>query len=150
MSKRKTAPANSIDEQGKLFRAAVRALPPPPEDLRECDLHFWNSILLAKRASSWTTTDLIFAAILARTMSDIRSLQSDIRKEGDIVDGKKNARHDLLDMFVRRSLAISRLIQVHSLATSGRSGDQARKNTLAREARDTDDDDEGLIPGLVQ
>ncbi|MBB5348262.1 hypothetical protein JWG42_05180 [Desulfoprunum benzoelyticum] len=146
MSKRKTAPANSISEQGKLFRAAVRALPEPPEDLRESDLHFWNSIILSKRSDAWSATDLIFAGILARTMADIRSLQGDIRKEGDIVDGKKNARHDLLDMFVRRSLAISRLIQVHSLATSGRSGDQARKNSLAREARDTDGDDD-LIPG---
>ena len=150
MSRRKTAPANSIDEQGKLFRAAVRALPEPPEDLTEADLPFWDKIILAKRIDSWTTTDLIFAGILAHTMASIRSLQSDIRKEGDIVDGKKNARHDLLDMFVRRSLAISRTIQVHALATSGRSGDQARKNSLAREARDTGDDDEGLIPGLVQ
>ena len=150
MSKRKTPPANSVSEQGKLFRAAVQALPPPPADLRESDLHFWNSIILSKRSDAWSATDLIFAGILARTMADIRSLQGDIRKEGDVIDGKRNVKHDILDAFVKRSLAISRSIQVHALATSGRSGDQARKNSLAREARDTGDDDDGLIPGLVQ
>lgn len=150
MSKRKTPSSGAISEQGRIFRESVAALPEPPGNLRECDLHFWSAIILAKRADAWTTTDLIFAEILAQTMADVRHVQADIHAEGNIVDGRKNPLHDILDMLTRRSLAICRTIQIHALATSGRSGDQARKNSLSRAARTTDDDDDGLIPGRVQ
>ena len=135
--------------EGEMLRAKK---PEAPEHLRECDLLFWDKIVSARDFTSWTAIDLEHAANLAQTLADIRSLRGEIDRDGLMVDGKKNPAADMLDVFVKRSLALSRSIQVHSGATVGHARDMKKRNQKQKEvieARQVYDDD-SLIPGLVQ
>ena len=135
--------------EGEIFRAKK---PDPPSHLQECDLQFWDKIVSARDFTSRTAIDLEHAANLAQTLADIRSLQSDIRKEGLIVDGKKNPKHDMLDTLVKRSLALSRSIQVHAMATVGESRHMKKRNQKQKEVIEDRQsyDNDSLIPGLIQ
>lgn len=149
MAKRKTDSIKTASRAVETFKNAALGLPAPPDHLQESDWPFWEAVVSAKRKEAWSELDLEQAANLAQTLADIRRLQSDIHTEGHILDGKRNPKHDILDTLTKRSLALTRLLQIHSLATNGKSSAQGARNQAFREAREAmeGDDDEGLIPG---
>ena len=127
--------------------AALGPLEPPAHvALRPADRPFWNAIVQSRARDSWNDTDLAHAAVMARSQADVERLQSEIDAEGDVIDGKANPKHKLLETIARRAVAIARVIHVHAEATNGRSRDAVNALTLERQARGQDDDD--LIPTL--
>lgn len=133
--------------------AAAGAINPPGHvHLRPSDRPYWDAIVRARARDSWTDADLILAGNLARCNADIERLQREIDSEGDVVENARgtpvvNPRHALLETLSRRSVALSRMLQVHAQATQGDSRDQAKRATRQRAAEKllTQHDDD-LIP----
>lgn len=147
--------ADSSTEEGEMLRAQA---PEPPSHLhiREEDKPFWYSIVRARDYKSWTESDLEQAANLARCKADIERLQREIDEEGDTIENKRgtpvvNPKHNLLETLSRRSVALSRMLQVHAEATVGESRDQSKRNEKQRDMKQKGEDsqDDGLIPGPV-
>ena len=138
--------SDSNTTAGAMLRAG---LPEPPDhiDLPAETMPFWWSVVGAKAADSWTPPDLELAAELARTKADLERLRREIAEEGDIIEGKISPRRKLEESLVTRAIRLTRALQVHALATVGRSGDQRQRNQAARDARDVADgiDDDDLI-----
>ena len=82
----------------------------------------------------WNTADLATAAMLARAQFDVERLQREIETEGDIVDGKVNPKHGLIDKLGRRIVTLSRLLHVHPEATQGRAREQGNALEAERDA----------------
>ena len=142
-------PHTTSTETGNLMRSAP---PPPPDHVHvpaEAMPHWW-SVVRAKSADAWTPADLALAGELARTFADLERLRREIDKTGDLTpDGEKvHPLRKLEDVLVTRSIKLTRLLQIHPLATQGRSADQGKRNKAAREARDTAESagDDPLIP----
>ncbi|MFV0284454.1 MAG: TerS protein [Castellaniella sp.] len=136
-------------------KAAVQAaqnaaLPPidPPAcvSLRPGDRPFWERIITSKARDNWTDVDLVTAAQLARAQADIEALQGQVDAEGYVIDGKINPAAQMQETLIKRSAALTRLLQVHAIATVGRSTDTRDAATLERQARQQADDE--LIPRL--
>lgn len=136
-------------------KAAVQAaqnaaLPPlePPAcvSLRPGDRPFWERIITSKARDNWTDVDLVTAAQLARAQADIEALQALVDAEGYVVDGKINPAAQMQETLVKRATALTRVLQVHAIATVGRSPDTRDAAALERQARQQPDDD--LIPRL--
>ena len=114
-----------------LQNAAKEILVPDYINLRDGDLPFWRSVVRAR--ASWNENDLAQAANLARCLADIERIQMEIDKEGDTLKNDRgtvvlNPKHSLLETLSRRSVALSRIIQVHAQATQGDSIHQKKKN----------------------
>ena len=140
-------PTDTTTEAGTLMRA-VPPEPPAHVHVPEEAMPHWRSVVSAKAPDSWTPADLSLAGELARTFADLENLRRGIRAEGDLIGGKVNPLHKLADTLTTRAIRLTRLLQVHALATQGRSGDQSKRNKAAREARDTAENagDDPLIP----
>lgn len=128
-------------------------IPPSHVNLRDCDIPFWRAIVGAR--ANWNDNDLVQAANLARCYADIERLQKEIDTEGDVIKNDRgtpvmNPRHSLLETLSRRSVALSRIIQVHAQATQGDSGAQVKKNTAGAKAKAAQQQvaDDDLIPGV--
>lgn len=127
--------------------AALGPLAPPKHiKLRRGDRPFWNGIVSARPRDTWTESDLVMAASLARCQADIEALQRQIDADGFLIDGKPHPCAEMLEKATRRAMALGRAIAVNTVATVGRSADIAKGAALEREAREADDDD--LIPRL--
>lgn len=138
------------------FDKATNGVKPPAHiQLRDGDLPFWRAIVSAR--AQWNDHDLAQAANLARCYADIERLQQEINREGDIIENGRgnpvqNPKHNLLEVLSRRSVSLSRIIQVHAQATQGDSGDQKKRNKAAAKVMDVvaaAGDDDGLIPGMA-
>lgn len=132
------------------IRATQNAAKPPIEppaciNLRPADRPFWDRIVSSKARDNWTEVDLVTAGHLARAQSDIELLQSQIDRDGYVIEGKVNPAAQMLETLSKRAIALTRVLQVHALATVGRSADTVNAAKLEREAAQFDDD---LIPTL--
>lgn len=113
--------------------AAQAPLDPPacvtlPEPCRP----FWDAIVTSRARDTWTASDLVTAANMAKVQHAI---------EAAVVGGDEHAK------LTRLALALSRSLSVHTTATAGRAADLVGASTAERQARnDTDDSD--LIPRL--
>lgn len=120
--------------------ATAKPLDPPGHiKLRRQDKPYWNSIVSARARDRWNDADLEIAGNLARCKSDIERLQKEIDKEGDIITNERgtpivNPRHNLLETLSRRSVALSRMLQVHAEATQGKSREQVKTNKAQEKA----------------
>jgi hypothetical protein len=144
--KRKTH-SNSSGAAVEAMQNAAKPIEVPAHiSLRECDRPFWESILAGKPSDLWSASDLEDAASLARCKADIERLQAEIGAEGDVIDNRLNPKHALLETLTRRSLALSRTLQIHARARHGESRDQRPTHHTADNARAAlrlvDDDDE--------
>ena len=95
-------------------------------------LPFWRAIMRNKARDRWNDVDLAHAANLARCQCDIERLQSEIASEGDLIDGKVNPKHRLVETLHKRAAYLSRLIHVHTEATVGRAQDAGNALELER------------------
>lgn len=125
--------------------------PPAHIRLRDIDIPYWNSIVLARAANTWTDVDLAHAANLAHAQADIARIQEEMESEDDIIENAKgtqvvNPKHSLLNTLSVRSMALSAKLHVHAAATVGRSADAPKKLDAEKQARDVEDD--SLIPRL--
>lgn len=116
--------------------------PPEHVQLRDIDMPFWYALVRARVKDSWNTVDLQHAANLARCQADIERIQQEILEEGDTRTNDRgtvvlNPKHSLLETLSRRSIALSKHIQVHAVATVGESDKQRGKNSAAAKGRKT-------------
>lgn len=126
--------------------------PPAHIRLRDIDIPYWNCIVMARAADTWTDIDLAHAANLAHAQADINRIQEELEGEHDIITNAKgtqvvNPKHALLNTLSVRSMALSAKLHVHAAATVGRSADAGKKLAVEAESRAAVSDDE-LIPRL--
>ena len=95
---------------------------------------FWAALVRNRPRHKWNTADLATAAMLARAQFDVERLQREIETEGDIVAGKVNPKHGLIDKLGRRIVTLSRLLHVHPEATQGRAREQGNALEAERDA----------------
>lgn len=107
---------------------------------------FWVAIMRNRPRDRWNDADLANAATLARCQWDVERLQCEVATEGDVIDGKVNPKHLLIDKLVRRVMGLSRMLHVHPEATDGRSQDAGKALEVERQALADHDD---LIPTLA-
>ena len=105
--------------------------PPGYVTLPEPCKPFWNAIVTSRPRDTWTESDLVLAANLARTQHAIESAP---------VGSDEHAK------LTRLAMALARSVAVHPTATVGRAADMVAAATLEREVRSQDEDD--LIPRL--
>jgi hypothetical protein len=138
MAKRSDSIAGQLDK----FAQASKSIDPPDHiQLRDGDRPFWDSVVRAREASTWSENDLELAANLARCKSDIERLCKEIEAEGDIVENQRgtqivNPKHTLLETLSRRAVALTRLLHIHPEATVT-AKDRAKSATAHREAQQT-------------
>ena len=105
--------------------------PPSYVTLPEPCKPFWQAIVTSRPRDTWTESDLVLAANLARTQHAIESAP---------VGSDEHAK------LTRLAMALARSVAVHPTATVGRAADMVNAATLEREVRSQDEDD--LIPRL--
>ena len=123
--------------------------PPAHITLREQDRAFWVAIVQARARDTWTDSDLVMAAQLARAQADIERLQAEVDSEGDVIGDKLNPKHRLIETLSRRAVSLARVIHVHAEATVGKSEDAAKALKTEQSARSAADGLDDLIPGLT-
>ncbi|EKU30767.1 hypothetical protein N879_06995 [Alcaligenes sp. EGD-AK7] len=122
-------------------------LPPAHVALPDTAAPFWDAIMRNRPRDRWNDADLAMAAVMARDQSSVERLQAEIATEGDVIGGKLNPKHKLVETLARRVVAMARALHVHAEATTGRSQNQGKALELEQAARQQDDDD--LIPRLA-
>lgn len=148
----KTTPRRHRSDSAKAATKAAQAAalgplaPPAYVRVLKRARPFWDAIVLARPRDTWTESDLVLAASLARDYADLEILRKSIDADGLLIDGKPNPACDLLDKMTRRALATARQLKVDTIATVGKAQDIHKGAALEREARQQFDDD--LIPTL--
>lgn len=132
-------------------KALAKPLPEPTQPLDDRAMKYWPAIIGAKRLSAWTGVDLALATALASDLAAIELLTAELATDGHtLTDGKgKKYAHpaaNLLDQATRRSIITARTIQVHAVATTGKTDHQGKKNTEARDIAGKLDNVHDLIP----
>lgn len=92
---------------------------------------FWDAIVTSRARDTWTDSDLVTAANMARVQHAIESAA---------IGSDEHAK------LTRLCLALSRSLSVHTTATAGRAADLVGASTAERTARKNTDSD--LIPRL--
>ena len=105
--------------------------PPGYVTLPEPCKPFWQAIVTSRPRDTWTDSDLVLAANLAKTQHAIESVA---------IGSDEHAK------LTRLAMALARAVAVHPTATAGRAADMVQAATLEREVRNADEDD--LIPRL--
>ena len=105
--------------------------PPAYVTLPEACKPFWDAIVTSRPRDTWTDSDLVMAANLARVQHAIETVA---------IGSDEHAK------LTRLAMALSRSVSVHATATVGRAADMVNAATAEREARQQPDDD--LIPRL--
>ena len=118
--------------------ALAEPLPEPPLELSADALRFWETIVNAKRRNAWTDSDLLIACALCRDLALVERLSRELEVDGPTLENKDGRMYahpagTLLDSAQRRILATTRSLQIHAIATGGRTDTQPHKNATARE-----------------
>jgi len=131
-------------------------LPEPPLPLDENAVVYWEQVLRSKPLSNWTPSDLLIACTLCRDLAAVEVLQEEIAEFGPVLVNEKKRRYsnpacNLLDQAQRRILAATRGLQIHAVATQGKTDHQGNKVAAARELAKKVDDADDLIarPGRL-
>lgn len=137
------------DSIAAYVQAAQNAAQPPIEPpayiaLPEAARPFWEALLLNRPRDRWNDADLAIAAHLARAQADAKRLQREIDRDGDLIEGKLNPRHRLLETTINRIVRLSVMLHVHAEATVGRSRQAVLQFDNELQARAAERDD--LIP----
>ena len=108
--------------------------PLPYAPVPDAVLPFWEAVMRNRPRDRWNDLDLANAAVLSWAQYDVARLNAEIASEGDIIDGKLNPKHALLDKLARRIMSLSRLLHVHPEATEGRARESGKSLEAEREA----------------
>ena len=134
MAKPRRPDSNTAKYAAQAHQNAAQAPLDPPAcvTLPEPCRPFWDAIVTSRARDTWTASDLVTAANMAKVQHAI---------EAAVVGGDEHAK------LTRLALALSRSLSVHTTATAGRAADLVGASTAERKARnDTTDSD--LIPRL--
>ena len=125
--------SDSAKSAAKAHQNAAKApiAPPGYVTLPEPCKPFWDAIVTSRPRDTWTDSDLVLAANLAKTQHAIESVA---------IGSDEHAK------LTRLAMALARAVAVHPTATAGRAADMVQAATLEREVRNADEDD--LIPRL--
>ena len=101
----------------------------PPEKLKVAEMKIWHEITATRARQDWTPADLRHAVNLCRTFVLIEKLHKTLARaeSPEKVVGQ-------IEKLTRLSLSMSAKLQIHALATVGRSADAVQRNTAQREA----------------
>jgi hypothetical protein len=134
MAKPRRPKSDTIKYAAVAHQNAVQAPIEPPAYVTLPDgcKPFWDAIITSRARDSWTDSDLVTAANMARVQYALESAQ---------VGGDEHAK------LTRLCLALSRSLSVHTTATVGRAANMVGAATAERKARNEVDDDD-LIPCL--
>lgn len=105
--------------------------PPSYVTLPDACKPFWDAIVTSRARDTWTESDLVTAANMARVQQALQTAE---------IGGDEHAK------LTRLSLALARSLSVHVTATAGRAANLVNAATAEREARQGDGDE--LIPRL--
>ncbi len=105
--------------------------PPSYVTLPDACKPFWDAIVTSRARDTWTESDLVTAANMARVQQALQTVE---------IGGDEHAK------LTRLSLALARSLSVHVTATAGRAANLVNAATAEREARQDDGDE--LIPRL--
>ena len=136
MARRKRS--DSIEAQVEAMRRVLDGAPMPPQECKLLPDHmpFWKSIMETKDYDMWTPNDLKLAASLARIQFEIEYYMSVVLINGRLGDnGKPTAAHKVLCDLQAQQVSLSRMLQVHSLATQGTSKELSKKNKTVMESK---------------
>ena len=140
------AKSGTVAGDVRAMQLALNELAPPPHvTLRDHDMEFWRAIVNARARDTWNDIDLAHAANLARTQSDIETIQRELDAEGfTLVNDRgtvvQNPKFSILETLSRRAVLLSKTLQVHAHATVGESREQVAKNKQQAKAKKLDDD----------
>lgn len=105
--------------------------PPSYVTLPDACKPFWDAIVTSRARDTWTESDLVTAANMARVQQALQDVA---------IGGDEHAK------LTRLALALARSLSVHVTATAGRAANLVNAATAEREARQDDGDE--LIPRL--
>lgn len=141
---------DTLDAQIQTIAQSGGKIEPPEEmPLIEGAFPFWERVVRARAADSWTEVDLISAAVLANTYRKIAILEQEIVDEGDVLKNDRgtqvaNPKVAMLETVCRRAVAISRAIHVHAEATQGRARDTGERTKAQKALLDSLPEDDLL------
>ena len=133
------AHSNSINFAHVEAAALAEPLPEPPQRLSDAARRFWPTVVSAKRRTAWTDSDLVIACGLCRDLALIDECTAELERDGLTLVNEQSGRRyphpaaTILDAAQRRVLATTRGIQIHSLATQGRTDAQTNKNAASHD-----------------
>lgn len=136
----KAPPANTAQSSTEALADVARGYPSPPSNLAAAELAYWHGILQVRLPQAWAAADLVHAANLARCFADVDKLRRRLAREGTVVKNPKsgatklNPLLSLIDTLTNRSIALTRLLQLHAVARVGPARDQGTRKGEAMEA----------------
>ena len=152
MSQKKRSDKNSVTAALGGFKGAIESVPlPQGVELRsDEELVIWGQFTRARAREDWRDMDLLLLAKVVRMEADIRSYQSEVEKQGVIVENQRgtqipNPLLAIIDTVERRQLAVIRSMSLNQQASDPRTlNGSARNISNARSAVD-DASEGGLI-----
>ena len=84
--------------------------------------------MIARLPQQWAQVDLLHAANLARCLADLEVNRKALLHERTLLDGRLNPRHALAEMLHKRSVYLTRVLQLQAVTTIG----PARENAGAK------------------
>lgn len=129
---------DSVEFAVTTAQEAAEPLPTPPQHIDERAYTYWPAVINSKRRSAWTESDLLVACQLCRDYAAVETLSADLETDGFTLLDAKGKRYTnpaarLLDAATRRIHAGVKTLQIHALATQGKSDHQRGKIEAARE-----------------
>jgi len=143
MAQRRTK-SGTIRAAAEALAAAGAGYPEPPKSvaLRPEDRPFWVAIMGARLANEWAQADLVLAGNLARTLADIEANRSLLLAEGDLIHNERtgitklNPRHVVIETLSRRTMSLTRLLQLHAAPKMGHGADSGARKAEAMKANE--------------
>ena len=119
-------------------KALAKPLPEPTQHLDELAMKYWPAIIGAKRISTWTGVDLALATALACDLAAIELLTAELATDGHVLTDHRGKKYGhpaaaMLDQATRRTVLTCRTLQIHAIATTGKTDHQGKKNAEARD-----------------
>lgn len=105
---------------------------PAHVSLPQSAIPIWDSIIETREYNSWTKVDLDHAANLAFHLDSINKLRDEIPNASK---KERAGLYKMLDTLSGRAIALTRIIQVHAVATNGDSDEQAKRNRKQRDIK---------------
>lgn len=143
--------SDSVEAAVKTMVASVREIDPPVNvPLEETDLPFWDSVLKEFARAEWSDHQLELAAMLARKMADLESLQRQLRQEGFTTENAagspmSNPLIQSIRMLDTSILATRRTLSLHARAQGGETRDVAKRRVQQRSQQIDNPLDDDLI-----